>query len=338
MVKIQSYSWNRKQVKGESLDQFPEKGQLAGGNLWIDVSEYTKEDIDRASGILSLDPLTAEDILEGGQRVKVDEYSDYVYLVSKGVSSAQESGLEFTMDEISIVIRENLLVTFHEKPSMIIENVSRAVLNATQEPGKDNYFSTVILHLIYDFSVDSFYEIASSVDSWLLSTGGDILDIDSMKASDLAEMKNLMRYISRARRRLNDLRIVMTQFRDVTSMLQHGSVKFVTASIGPQFRDIYDHTFQLIETLDSYMLRTSDLRDLYFTLRAAFTDNILKFLTIVATIFLPLTFLTGFYGMNFTSGFYQPGSSSIYGFYGMVAVMMGIGAFLAAYFRKKGWL
>lgn len=216
--------------------------------------------------------------------------------------------------------------------------VSRAMLNRQPGIGKNAHFTSTLIHLIYDFSVDTYYDCLSGIDSWLISTGGDVMDVDRMQASDLAGMKNIMRFISKARRQMNELRITMTQFRDVMAMLQRGSVKYIVTTMSAEFRDVYDHTFQLIETIDSYMLRSSDIRDLYFTLRAAFTDNVLKFLTVIATIFLPLTFLTGFYGMNFTNGFIQPGSNSTIGFYALVVAMIALPLFMAIYFHRRGWI
>lgn len=339
MVKIKFYSPAKKQVLEKSYETFPEIASLPiSSGVWIDVVDYTKLDLDDIAGKIGLDPLTVEDIMEGGQRVKIDDYPEYVYAVCKNVSLVAQTGIDFSIEEISMVIRENLVISFHKSESTIATKVAKVVLNRQLGTAKGVPFSASLVHLIYDFSVDTYYDCLSGIDSWLISTGGDIMDVDRMKASDLAGMKNVMRFISKARRQMNELRIILTQFRDVTAMFQRGSVKFVSTGMMPQFRDVYDHTFQLIETIDSYMLRSSDLRDLYFTLRAAFTDNVLKFLTVVATIFLPLTFLTGFYGMNFTAGFIQPGSGNIIGFYSLVIVMLSVSLLLAMYFRRKGWL
>lgn len=339
MVKLKIYSILKKQVVEKVVDSFPDISALSSdGGLWIDICDYGKGEMDEVANKLQLDQLTVEDIVEGKQRVKVDDYPEYVYAVCKSISMAPQTGLDFSIVEISMVIRDNLIVSFHHEDSTITTRVAKVLMNRPIAPQKGSQLPSMVTHLIYDFSVDTFYDALSGIDSWLISTGGDVMDVDRLKASDIAGLKNMMRFISKARRQMNELRIVLTQFRDVTALLQRGSVKYIATTMAPQFRDVYDHTFQLIETLDSYMLRSSDLRDLYFTLRAAFTDNVLKFLTIIATIFLPLTFLTGFYGMNFTAGFLQPGSNSIIGFVSLTVAMIGLSLFMAFYFRAKGWL
>ncbi len=339
MVNIKIYSIAGKKIIEESRESFPDPASfLSERGVWIDVADYEKVDLDDIAKKIGLDPLTVEDIIEGKQRVKIDDYPEYNYAVCKGVSTAPQTGLDFVIEEISMVIREKLVISFHKSDSSIMTKVSRAMLNRQPGIGKNAHFTSTLIHLIYDFSVDTYYDCLSGIDSWLISTGGDVMDVDRMQASDLAGMKNIMRFISKARRQMNELRITMTQFRDVMAMLQRGSVKYIVTTMSAEFRDVYDHTFQLIETIDSYMLRSSDIRDLYFTLRAAFTDNVLKFLTVIATIFLPLTFLTGFYGMNFTNGFIQPGSNSTIGFYALVVAMIALPLFMAIYFHRRGWI
>jgi len=110
------------------------------------------------------------------------------------------------------------------------------------------------------------------------------------------------------RRKLMTLRRSLTPTRDMLGMVMRGAIPFVADSSLRSFRDVYDHSFQLLETIDNDRDRTSDVRDLYISLHSASTDNTIKVLTLVATIFLPLTLLAGIYGMNFTPGFFQPGT------------------------------
>ena len=339
MVTIKGLKFTRGKVQERNYTELPDLAEIKDGTtMWIDVTDYDSAFLEELAGKIGIDPLTVEDIVLGEQRVKLEEYPEYIYTVSKGVFARDKIGLGYHIDELSAVIRNGLVVTFHPQESRVINSVMKSVTNRAATIRDASHFTATVLHSIYDFSVDSFYGVASNIESWLLTTGGNILDVDKLKPSDLSDMKSVMRQIARARGEINSLRIILSQHRDVVSMLQRGAVKNVSTDFMTQFRDVYDHTFQLIETLDAYMLRTNDLRDLYFTLRAAFTDNILKLLTIVATIFLPLSFLTGFYGMNFTSGFFEPGSDSLVGLYVLVGVMVLISLGLVVMFRRKGWI
>lgn len=318
----------------ESLD-----GYDTHKGIWIDFQDYSQEDMKALGTLFKIDPLTLEDILVGKQRIKIEDYQDYLFAVSKGVHTIEKKEFETSIDEVFIVLSQNSILTFHVGLSKVVNNVSETLKNRLRTiPKAESLFTSLVMHLIYDFSVDSFYSALSDIENWLSSIRTEVLDFDSLKASALADVKGLMSHISKARREMSELRIMLSQHRDVMSLAERGTLKFLSVDLMSAFRDIYDHTFQLIETVDSYIMRTGDVRDLYFTLRSAFTDNILRLLTIVATIFLPLTFLTGFYGMNFTQGFFQPASASIYGFYALVTSMILIAGVLLLIFRKRGWV
>ncbi|MCL4328737.1 MAG: magnesium transporter CorA family protein [Candidatus Thermoplasmatota archaeon] len=341
MATIRSYSISGKKIESKEFSELPPLNEIAQGEgSWIDIDGIDASAIDRIGELLEIDPLTTEDITKGNQRIKVEEFPGYLFAVCKGLAPAEKDNLEFGVEEISIIVRGNLVVTFHSENSLTISKVARAVMNRIDLTKKKILLSTTVFHIIYDFSVDSFYDVLSDVENWLIATGSKILDVEGLSASEIQDMRSQMAVIAHARRKMGELRILLTQHRDVMSLAERGALKGISTDMMPQFRDVYDHTFQLIETVDSYMTRTSDLRDLYFTLRAAFTDNVLRILTIVATIFLPLTFLTGFYGMNFTQGggFFQPGTSSAFGFYVLTAAMLSIPVILIWAFRKKGWV
>lgn len=323
----------RKDVDPESLSSV-----VSQKGVWVDVQAYEQESLKKVGEIFGIDPLTLEDILVGKQRIKIEDYQEYVFGVSKGVYTTVANEFEYVIDEIFIVLTQNNILTFHKGNSKVINNVSETLKNRVKSMKTEGIFTSLTMHLVYDFSVDSFYSALSDIENWLVSMRTEVMDFDSLKASALTDVKGLMSHISRARREMSELRIMLSQHRDIMSLAERGTLKFLSVGMMSAFRDVYDHTFQLIETLDSYMLRTGDVRDLYFTLRSAFTDNILRLLTVVATIFLPLTFLTGFYGMNFTLGFYQPGSANIYGFYALVFAMIMIAGILLFFFRKRGWV
>ncbi len=134
------------------------------------------------------------------------------------------------------------------------------------------------------------------------------------------------------------LRRSLTPTRDMLGMVMRGAIPFVADSSLRSFRDVYDHSFQLLETIDNDRDRTSDVRDLYISLHSASTDNTIKVLTLVATIFLPLTLLAGIYGMNFTPGFFQPGTGDPLGFYVLILAMVIISLGLVYWSKRSGWI
>src|SRR5207249_6292555 len=144
--------------------------------------------------------------------------------------------------------------------------------------------------------------------------------------------------IGGVRKRLMVLRRSLSPTRDVVGMVMRGAVAFVADLSLRSFRDVYDHSFQLLETIDNDRDRTSDVRDLYISLHSASTDNTIKVLTPVATIFLPLTLLAGIYGTNFSPGFFQPCSSDPLGFYILILAMFVISLGFVYYFKRSGWI
>ena len=154
-------------------------------------------------------------------------------------------------------------------------------------------------------------------------------------------MENIVAIITTiegVRKRLMTPRRSLTPTRDMLGVVMRGAVPFVVDANLRSFRDVYDHSFQLLETIDNDRDRTSDVRDLYISLHSASTDNTIKVLTLVATIFLPLTLLAGIYGMNFSPGFFQPGSSDPVGFYVMILAMFVISLGLIYLFKRSGWI
>lgn len=326
-------------LESKTLDRTEELTELCKHDgYWIDCEDYDKETLKVLGQIFPVNPLTMEDLENVRDRIKIDEFQTYIYAVSKGVSAREDDTFEFKKEEVYMILSERNIITFHKEKTGIIEHCFDAIRNRSAFTEKSIPLNSLVLQSIYDFSVDSFYSVLSNIENWIASMSSQVTDLDSIKSSDVKAIRNLMFQISKTRREMGELRLMLSQHRDVMALAERGTIKYVSVDMMPAFRDVYDHTFQLIETLDSYIMRTSDVRDLYFTMRAAFTDNILRLLTIVATIFLPLTFLTGFYGMNFTEGFYEPGSSTLYGFYTTVAVMIAIAASLLIVFRRKGWV
>ena len=154
-------------------------------------------------------------------------------------------------------------------------------------------------------------------------------------------MENIVAIITTiegVRKRLMTPRRSLTPTLDMLGVVMRGAVPFVVDANLRSFRDVYDHSFQLLETIDNDRDRTSDVRDLYISLHSASTDNTIKVLTLVATIFLPLTLLAGIYGMNFSPGFFQPGSSDPVGFYVMILAMFVISLGLIYLFKRSGWI
>ena len=319
----------------EAVRTFPDPipdGQV----LWIDAEDPTPEELSDLKRRFSLDDYAIEDVTHQGQRPKIEDYKTNVFSVIH-IPTLTKEGKDKTVD-LYVFFQRNWCITIHSGTDEVVRAVdarirARGLAPLTLTPSAD-----LLFYVFLDFAVDAYYPILDQIEDEIEEM--DKKGIDSFKTR-VRKFDNVVYAMSRigsVRERLMALRRSLTPTRDAIGSIMRGSVPFVADSSLRSFRDIYDHSFQLLETLDSYRDRTSDVRDLYISLLTASTDNIIKLLTVVATIFLPLTLLAGIYGTNFTPGFFEPGSGVQLGFYAFLAGLALIAAGLLYSFKRAGWL
>ena len=312
----------------------PDKGSV----LWIDSDAIDDRLLEWLSSGFHMDQYSAEDVKNGGQRVKVEDYGRYAFCIVKAPLIGSGNKPVSAFSEISVLFSDSWIVTLHRGHSDTIKSVMDAVTNRGLSPLSPSPVTDLVYYMILDFATDAFIDSLTAVEDDIYALSDEAEKFINFRKRKMEDVRELMVSLSRIRARLMELRAVLSQERDALGQIMRGSVPYVRNDTLRNFRDVHDHSFQLVELVDSYVGRVNDVRDLYFSLRAALTDNIIKVLTIVATIFLPLALLAGIYGMNFTSGFNVPGSSSPYGFYVMIILMTAVALILIGAFRKYGWI
>ncbi len=311
---------------------------VKGSIVWIDCNVIDESLLEWLSSKFHLDQYSAEDIRKGGQRVKVEDYREYTFCTVKSPLASSETPPASVFSEIFALFSDTWIVTIHRGPSDTIKSVMDAVANRGLSPLSPTPASDLVYYMIIDFATDAFIDSLTAVEDDIYALSDEAEKFINFRKRGLEDVKELMLSLSRIRARLIALRTVLSQERDALGQIMRGSIPYVRNETLRNFRDVHDHSFQLVELVDSYVARVNDVRDLYFSLRSALTDNIIKVLTIVATIFLPLALLAGIYGMNFTHGYNVPGSSSPYGFYIMIIIMTAVGLILVGAFRRYGWI
>ncbi len=306
--------------------------------LWIDSDAIDDALLGWLTANFRLDPYSAEDIRKGGQRVKVEDYREYTFCIARAPATGAEGNPVTGFSEIFILFSDRWVVTVHRGHSTTISSVLGAVTNRGLSSLSPSPVTDLVYYMIMDFATDAFIDSLSSVEDEIYALSDEAEKFIDFRKRRLEDVRGLMLSLSRIRARLMALRTVLSQERDALGQIMRGSVPFIRNETLRNFRDVHDHSFQLVELVDSYVGRVNDVRDLYFSLRSALTDNIIKVLTIVATIFLPLSLMAGIYGMNFTAGFNVPGSSYTYGFYAMILLMTVTALILVGAFRKYGWI
>ena len=318
----------------QTVKEFPEQVR-EGELLWVDAESPTEQELAELKSRFGLDDYAIEDVVHKNQRPKLEEYGKGVFgVIHVPVVENRKSG----MIELFVFFQKNWIITIHSVDSELIHAVDSRIRARGLAPLATTPSPDLLFYVFLDFAVDAYYPILDDVEDRLEELDKQAITTFKTRVRRMENVVAIITTVGSVRKRLMTLRRSLTPTRDMLGMVMRGAVPFVADASLRSFRDVYDHSFQLLETIDNDRDRTSDVRDLYISLHSASTDNTIKLLTLVATIFLPLSLLAGIYGMNFTAGFFEPGSGDPLGFYVMILAMLIITVGLVYSFKRSGWI
>jgi magnesium transporter len=291
--------------------------------VWIDYEGPTNEDLAELAKLINLHPLTIEDAHTFRQRPKIEEYEGYMFMVVFGVDPGTAPGGPL-LREVHIIISGDYVVTIHRRPFAPLSDL-RARYDK-QEVRSEQF----LVYKILDAITSTFIPVLTRVDD-------DIDDLEQSVIAD-ADAEDLQRIFS-LKRDLVAMRRVVTPMRDmfIRNADRIAALPGLETDDRLYFRDLYDGLVRISELVDSYRDLLSGTTDMYLSTVANRQGEINKQLTMIATIFLPLTFLTGFFGQNFGSLVRWENQLWVFYVFGLgllVASVVGFGVF----FRRKGWL
>ncbi|MCC7201897.1 MAG: magnesium/cobalt transporter CorA [Nitrospirae bacterium] len=291
---------------------------------WINVEGLHQSEIVESLGACyGLHPLVMEDILNTDQRPKVEDYKDYLYIVLKMLHNV--NGTEFVSEQISLILHPNFVISFQEG----IEGDVFGLVRERLRGGKGRIRGMGPDYLAYtliDAIVDNYFSIMEEI-------GERIERIEEELVTN--PKKETLHRIHELKREMIYLRKAVWPLREVISTLERGESPIIRNTTSIYLRDVYDHTIQVIDTIETSRDMLSGMLDIYLSSISNRMNEIMKFLTIIGTIFIPLTFIVGIYGMNFE---FMPEIRWRYGYFAVMAFMLGIGVFMLFYFKKKKWL
>ena len=290
---------------------------------WIDVDGVHDTGIIEAIGnVIGIHPLTLEDIGNTRQRPKIEDYGDYMYITIRMLVPGGDGG--FWNEQVSLVYGTGYVISFQEQPGDIFERIRthlRAGSGRIRTVGAD-----YLLYALLDAIVDGYFAV--------IEIFGD--HIEAIEEEVVAEPDHkTLQMIYALKRSLVALRRSVWPLRDVVAELERGDSPLIQASTLVYIRDVYDHTIQVAETVETYRDTTSGTLDVYLSSQSSRMNEIMKVLTIIATIFIPLTFIAGIYGMNFA---YMPELNATWGYPAALASMAVIAGMMLLYFRRKRWI
>ena len=296
-----------------------EKHLRSGEFFWLDLQEPDDADFEVLREAFEFHPLAIEDSQDFGQRAKLEAYGDYIFLVVYGWSP-DDDGLV----EVHCFYSERFLVTVHRDNAPALDKLKKSCV-AHHIDVRD---PALTLHRVVDGLVDSFFPVLDGFDVEL-----DELEGDFFRAP---RDEPLLRLFS-MKRRLATLRRAIAPERDVFAHLDRDEIPGLDQESARYFRDVSDHLYRLAETIDNFHELTLAAMDVFLSSSSNRMNAVMKQLTLIATIFLPLSYIAGFFGQNFGFMVNHVGSAGAF-VLGGVLLQLTTFIFLFAYFRRKHWL
>lgn len=290
---------------------------------WVTVAGLHDIAVINAIGqLFGIHPLLLEDILNTDQRPKLEQYDNYVYLIFKALS-LQENG-RIQTEQISIVLGKTFVLTFEEKEDDTFETLRQRLENEQSRIRKQG--ADFLAYSLLDIIVDNYFLILENLGERIEDLEDDL--ITNANRDTLEEIQHLKRELLYLRRSVWPLR-------EVIGALQRGESDLFAQGTLIYLRDVYEHTIQVIDTMETHRDIVSSLLDIYLSGLSNKLNEVMKVLTVISTIFIPITFVTSLYGMNFA---YMPELQWRWGYWGVWVVVAITAVSMIFYFRHKKWL
>jgi magnesium transporter len=288
---------------------------------WVNVDGLHPYVVNQMRQKYQFHTLAAEDVLRTSQRPKVELFDHYLFVV---VRMMRLEGLELKQEQVSMFLFEKTIVTFQEVPGDVWGPI-RDRLNRGGARLR-TYSLSYLYYALLDAVVDHFFPILESYGTRLEELEQAVLDDPGPKVQQA---------IHTVKRELSVLRRVMWPLREVANELQRSEMKWIDAEVRTYLRDVYDHALQIIEIVEMHREQAASLNDLYMSAVGNRMNEIMKVLTIMASFFIPVTFVAGVYGMNFE---HIPELGWHYSYFVFWGVCISIVSGLGVYFWRRGWI
>jgi len=303
----------------EEIDPFTDTPQVT----WVSVCGLHETDFLKQIGEkFKVHPLVLEDILNTDTRPKIEITDDYLFIVMKLVLFNPEKKILET-EQVSFILGRTFLFSFSEKTDDIFNPVKERItgqLGKIRKRGSD-----YLLYTLMDIVVDHYFFALEKVDERI-----ELLDDEVINNTDKSQIEN----IYHLRNLLLMIRRSIWPSREIVSQLIKDESDLIHESTEPYLRDLYDHTIHINETIEQQREITNGLMEIYLSMMSNRMNEVMKVLTVIATIFIPLTFIVGIYGMNFPN---MPEMSWPWAYFALWGVMIGLSVLMLFFFKKKKW-
>ncbi|MCW8995872.1 MAG: magnesium/cobalt transporter CorA [Ignavibacteriaceae bacterium] len=303
----------------EEIDPFTDTPQVT----WVSVCGlHETEFLKQVGEKFKVHPLVLEDILNTETRPKIEITDDYLFIVMKLVLFNPEHKILET-EQVSFILGRTFLFSFSEKSDEIFNPIKERIatqLGKIRKKGPD-----YLLYALMDIVVDNYFLALEKIEERIETLDDEV--INNPERSQIESIYNLRNLLLMMRRSI-------WPYREIVNQLIKDDSDLLDDSIEPYLRDLYDHTIHITETIEQQREITNGLMEIYLSMMSNKMNEVMKVLTVIATIFIPLTFIVGIYGMNFK---YMPELDVPWAYYAVWGVMFAVVVTMVIYFRRKNW-
>ena len=324
-VRISIIDYDEKQLKEMDAETVEVCFPFRDSNTvtWINIDGlHDVGIIEKLGSCYNLHPLLLEDILNTEQRPKMEDFGDYLFLVLKMLDYGENGVIE--AEQVSLVLGPNYVISFQEHEGDVFNAVRERIRKNKGRIRKSG--ADYLAYALMDSIVDNYFLILENV--------GERIETAEQQLAENPTMETL-NAIRELKKEMIFLRKSIWPLREVINNLERGESSLIHESLTAYLRDVYDHTIQIIDTVESLRDMISGLLDVYLSSISNKMNEVMKVLTIFASIFIPLTFVAGIYGMNFK---FMPELEWTWGYFVVLCVMAAAAAVMLVYFKRKKWL
>ena len=323
-VRLTLLDYDREDLKEKEIKDVGEIRSFKSATTvtWLNVDGLGDVDaVKEIGGIFDIHPLVLEDILSTDQRPKIEDFGDYNFIVLRMLYLVEE---ELSGEQVSMILGPNFVISFQEREGDVFGSIRERI--RTKKGRIRNMGADYLAYALMDAIVDNYFTILETL-------GNRIEKIEQELVSDPSS--DILFSIQGIKQDLVFLRKSIWPLREVIGVMERGESSLLNEETSIFLRDLYDHTIQVIDTVETLRDVSSGLMDVYLSVVSNRMNEVMKVLTIIATIFIPLTFIAGIYGMNFLN---MPELAWKWGYYLVLIVMIIVAVCMMIYFRSKRWL
>ncbi len=325
-AKISLMNYDEKQLLEKKLtsieDAFPYKDTPPV--TWINVDGLHEVDLIEKFGLhFDIHPLTLEDIMNTGHRPKAEDFENYEYIVFKMLTFDEDKN-NITAEQVSLILGHHYLISFQETEGDVFDFVRERIRKAKGRIRKSG--CDYLAYALIDAIVDHYFLVLEKIGEKI-----ELAEVDLLGDTQPETLQSIHHY----KREMLFLRKQVWPLRDILNILMKEDVSLIRETTQIFIRDLYDHTIQIIDTIESLRDVLSGMQDLYLSAVSNRMNEVMKVLTIMATIFIPLSFIAGIYGMNFD---YMPELKWHWAYPVLWIVLITIFLFMIFWFKRKKWL